>query len=122
MEVIDSWIEKLGFKEYSRDVITASAVSLPPKLIIMMNEWRDSYRSVFETLMLLTNGGQYGILITGPELHQVAKISIPTVFLAIRFLVAENWLIKEKNGTAGNPNIYFINVDKVRELAGEMDT
>jgi len=118
-EVNENWIERLGFRQYGIDTIVVSEVAFPPKLIMLMGEWRDSYRSVFETLMLITNGGQYGILITGPDLHKVAKISIPAVFLAVKFLVAQEWIIKEKNNTPGNPNIYFINTDKVKEFAGK---
>lgn len=120
MDESNSWIERFGFRQYGVDSITATEVTFPPKLIRLMGEWRDSYRSIFESLMVITNCGQYGILITGPELHKFARVSIPAVFIAIKFLVSEEWVIKAKNNTPGNPNIYFINVDKIKEFSGEV--
>jgi hypothetical protein len=114
-------IEQLGYQEYKRDSITMTSVNFPPKLMMLMNNWSDSSRSLFSTLMILTNGGQHGVLITGPELHKVANISVPSVFNALKFLTTENWIIKEKPGISGNPNVYFINVDKIRELAGDVE-
>jgi predicted transcriptional regulator len=119
MEVPSSWMERVGFRQYGVDSIVASEVVFPPKLLLVMQEWRDSYRSVFETLMLITNCGQYGILITGPELHKVAKVSVPAVFIATKFLEEQQWVIKEKNNAPGNPNIYFVNTDKIKEYAGD---
>ncbi|MFA5154770.1 MAG: hypothetical protein WC554_19650 [Clostridia bacterium] len=120
MEVNETLISSIGFKQYKVDPIEISEITLPPKLMMMMLDWKDTYKSVFETLMMLTNGGQYGILITGPELHELAKVSVPAVFIAIRFLAEDGWITKEKNNTTGNPNIYFVMTEKIRELAGEM--
>jgi predicted transcriptional regulator len=120
MEVNESLISSLGFKQYKVDPIEVSEIVLSPKLIMAMLEWKDTHRSVFETLITLTNCGQYGILITGPELHELAKVSVPAVFISIRFLVENGWITKEKNNTTGNPNIYFVNTEKLSEMAGEM--
>jgi predicted transcriptional regulator len=120
MEVNETLISSIGFKQYKVDPIEISEITLPPKLMMMMLDWKDTYKSVFETLMMLTNGGQYGILITGPELHELAKVSVPAVFIAIRFLTEDGWITKEKNNTTGNPNIYFVKTEKIRELAGDM--
>ncbi|MFA5037945.1 MAG: hypothetical protein WC479_12310 [Candidatus Izemoplasmatales bacterium] len=117
---VNNLISSIGFKQYRVDPIEVSEVTLPPKLLREMLEWKDTHKSVFETLMMLTNCGQYGILITGPELHEIAKVSVPAVFIAIRFLVDGGWITKEKNNTTGNPNIYFINTEKLSEFAGEM--
>jgi predicted transcriptional regulator len=120
MDVNESLIATIGFKQYKVDPIVVSEVTFPPKLLWIMLDWKDTYRSVFETLLTLTNGGEYGILITGPELHTLAKVSVPAIFISIRFLVEDGWITKEKNNTTGNPNIYFINTEKMKELAGEM--
>ena len=120
MEVQDTLSGKYGFKKYGTDPVDATTINLPPKLIMNMNGWKDSARIVFETLLVLTNGGQQGILITGPQMSEVAELSVPSVFLALRFLLDNNWINKEKYPGYGNPNIIFINNEKIEEISGDI--
>jgi hypothetical protein len=69
--------------------------------------------------MLLTNSGQNGILITGPQLSKISKVSTPSVFNALRFLLQEGWILKEKYAAAGSPNIIFIDTDNIDKFSGD---
>jgi len=115
----DNFIRSIGYKEFNVDPIEPSEITLSPKLIAEMNNWRDSERKVFETILSMTSCGQYGVLITGPELKNIANISLPAVFIAMGFLIKNNWIIREKHQGVGQPNIYYINCDKFKEFIGE---
>lgn len=109
-----------GFKQFRVDPLQISEVVLPPNLIIAMISWNNTCRSVFESLYLLTDGGQYGILITGPQLCEFANISLPSVFTASSWLINKGWINKEKHLGAGQPNIFFINLEKLQNISGDI--
>ena len=114
-----SLVEKVGYVQYGIDHIPISEITMPPKVILEMNNWKDVERIVFETIMLLTNSGQNGILITGPQLSKISKVSTPSVFNALRFLLQEGWILKEKYAAAGSPNIIFIDTNNIDKFSGD---
>jgi predicted transcriptional regulator len=121
MEVQDTLSGKYGFKKYDADPIKVTTINIPPKLIIEMNNWKDAARIVYETLLVLTNEGQQGILITGPQLSKVTVLSVPSVFNALRFLLDNEWIKKEKYPGYGNPNIIFVNNEQIEKVSGDLN-
>jgi hypothetical protein len=115
-------VEELGYKEYGIDPVKMNMVSLAPKFLTDLLKWKYAQRNIFLALLSLTNSGEYGILITGDDLSNISGISIPSFYAGIQDLILEGWVIRTHQRTVGNPNIYFINIDKMMKYAGEQES
>ncbi len=94
-----------------------SPVSYSRLLVDWCFKLTQSKRTVFSTLYLLTNSGKRGVAIKITELQEETDLSQPAIYMALKWLIGSQWIIKKKLRTrTGERNVYFLNKEKLREV------
>lgn len=98
------------FKVYGKDVIVVTDFYLPAFIKReMVQEWSPCSARVFETIAMLTNNGEYGVLIKGEELAEESSVGYSTLFQNLKFLIRKKYLLRRRHESAGRPSIFYVN-------------